>query len=457
VKSHLVIVGLGEVIPYKYFSCIKEAIIRGDIDSYSVIDLVGQRAQVNQRIQVADAKPENVFYLTNKAQPDAFADPEEFKPILEKLLNDKGKLKVLISPEVKAHEAYLKFCVKHGIDSLVEKPIIAPMKDGHFDPSVIESIMKDIIEDIKNNPAHHSVMTLGRYHRVYNDEILNPLKQKMITLGAPITSFHLRTASGVWNLYREYESREDHPYKYGYGMLMHGAYHYIDLFAQFLKLNKLIYPTDSFSLTLSSFVAYPHDQQVRIPKTFNENFNDKVPEWAIESIDSLNYGETDITTTFCLKNRVTGKVLTVGTISLEQTTPSVRSWRDIPLGFYNKNGRVSCTDIEAQLSTLYSIHGRAFKVPKGNPGNITRIDNYAEVQTRSNASLLLDSEYNTEKIFNNYFNSDSNRQLLTLWLQDKEDRSNLIDHFPAMQITQAIALSIRNPGQAIAVDLFDDI
>lgn len=237
-------------------------------------------------------------------------------------------------------------------------------------------------------------------------------------------------------------------------MLMHGAYHYIDLMAQFLELNRLIFPNDLFSLALSSFAAYPSDQSERIPKKFSQKFKDKQPRWAKKSSLTVGYGETDITTTFCLRDKKTNKVITVGTISLEQTTPSIRSWKDIPPNFYNKNGRVSCTDIEAQLSTLFSIHGRSFKVPISVNQKVIKVDNFAKVSTRINAALLKNQDFNSAKTFDNFANSSSNRQLMTAWIKGVEYRSKLDFHVPTMRILQAIALSIRKPGYPITFDLF---
>lgn len=454
VKFHLVIVGFGEVVPYKYLTCIEEAVNRGDIESYSIIDIESQKDIIDHRVRLIKLKPKNIYYLPDPRFKGAWADSSDFGPIFQKLIRENNLIKVFISTEAKAHDSYLKYCVENGIDSLVEKPVITPMKNDLFDPSAIEPTMQYLIKRIHEKPAHHSVMTLGRYHAIYNEEIVEPLKVKMTELKAPLTSFHLRTSSGVWNLYKEYENREDHPYKYGYGMLMHGAYHYIDLMAQFLELNKLIFPNDHFSLTLSSFVAYPSDQGGRIPKMFSQNFEDRQPKWAKKSSLMAGYGETDTTTTFCLKSKKTGKVITVGTISLEQTTPSIRSWKDLTTNFYNKNGRVSCTDIEAQLSTLFSIHGRSFKVPVSVNQQVVKIDNHAKVSTRTNASLLKGQEFNTTKIFDNFTNSSSNRELMTAWFKGNENKSLLIFHLPAMRILQAIALSIRKPGYPITCDLF---
>lgn len=41
----------------------------------------------------------------------------------------------------------------------------------------------------------------------------------------------------MWVMPSEYISRENHPYKYGYGKLFHSGYHFIDLLTWFLEVN----------------------------------------------------------------------------------------------------------------------------------------------------------------------------------------------------------------------------
>jgi hypothetical protein len=451
-STHLVVVGLDEIVTNKYLSCFDHAIKMGQIDAYSIIELETQKEKIERRLQSLEPKPKNIFYLPDTRFKGNWADPAEIESIFDILIRSNGDLKVYIAAELKAHENYLRYCVEKGIDSLVEKPVIAPMKDELFDPFAIDSLMHSLVRKAEEKPAIHSVMTLSRYHKIYNYEVLEPLKTIMLELEAPLTSLHFRTAGGVWNLHREYESREDHPYKYGYGMLMHGAYHYIDLVSQFLTLNKLVFPNNKFTLTLSSFVAYPTDQNERISKKFSEDFDDNRPDWHSTTSNSTKYGETDITTIFCLKNKENGKTITLGTISLEQTTPSIRSWKDIPEDIYNKNGRISSVDLEAQLSTLHSVNVQCFDVPVRINQHVDRIDAFARVSTRTNASLLKDKEYSSTKTFTGLFHSDSNRQLMYRWLNGDENRSLLKDHMSPMRITKVIALTIQKPGYPITID-----
>lgn len=452
VIPHLIVVGFGDLIPYKYLTTIKDAFDRGIIDGYSIVELVSQSEMIKQRLNKVDFKPAEIHFINNATSNKTWACQKEFGPVFDSLIKKHHNIKVFIATEVKAHEEYLKYCIDNNIDSLVEKPIFAPMKKGIYSPSEFIPTMTNMLTSAKKSTAQHSVMTLGRYHKIYNQEMLEPLKSKVKELHAPLTSFHLSTNSGIWNLYSEYETRNDHPYKDGYGMLMHGAYHYVDLMAQFLNLNYLIYPDEKFELCVSAYGAFPSDQKNRIPEIYNKLFKDNAPIWTQDKTKRMHYGETDIVSSFCLKFKKTGKILTVGTISLEQTTPSTRAWKDFPPCFYNKNGRTSCTTIEAQLSTVYSVYGRKYKVPIKEGTSVIRTEDNAEVIIRSNASLLKDSEYYIHKSFKSSRSSDSNRSLLLAWLENEELISTLYEHETAIQITQALGLALQKPGRSIKVD-----
>ena len=235
---HLIVVGFDEIVANKYLPCIRDAINSGHINSYSIIDLESQRTEIDRRIQAASVKPRGVVYLPDSGDR-VRETPQELIAAAVQCLRVPGvPTKVYIATEVRAHEAYLRFCVENHISSLVEKPVLAPVVDGRFKPSYITKTMEELIGVAAGSPAEHSVMTLSRYHQIYNQKVVASLRERMERWETPLTSFHLRAAGGVWNLQREFESRDDHPYKYGYGMMMHGAYHYVDLATQ-IHLDRL--------------------------------------------------------------------------------------------------------------------------------------------------------------------------------------------------------------------------
>lgn len=451
--AHLVVIGFDEIVANKYMGPIIAAQAAGHINGYSVIDLELARAEVEQRTCKVSLPPKQVHYII-ASREELLAHAEKWcAPVLDQLRQQHPQLMIYIATEVASHEWYLRYCVQHNIRSLVEKPVLAPLQNGVFAPELIDPKMRELTNTAAGHESLHSVMILSRYHAIYNGQFINPLRERAIRYHAPVTSIHLRAAGGVWNRHEEFLSREDHPYKYGYGMLMHGAYHYIDVAAQLLELNTLVFPDREFEMTLSGFGAFPRDQNIRIPRPAAEQLDDYRPNWAETDGKTHPMGETDIVSSFWVREKNSDKVLTTGTLSFEQTTPSIRTWRDIPPDLYNKNGRTSLVDVEAQLSSLHAANVRVFDLPIETGLTVDRIDAFARVETRSNASLLRDEKFNDSATFGGVFHSDSNRLLMEHWLAGKEDRSLLHSHRLPMRITQALALCLRQPGQPVTIPL----
>lgn len=446
----LVVVGFDEIVANKYMPCIRQAVKDGYVDSYSIVDLQSERQAVEARLAGADPQPRKCIYLPS-GRREVMLSPATVRAALSSARVRGLPCKAYIATEVSAHEPYLRACVEDGVGSLVEKPVVAPMHGERFDPARISSTMAEILAEVQRNRAPHSVMTLSRYHRVYNDRVIASLRKKMLEWSSPLTSLHLRAAGGVWNLEHEYVDRDDHPYRTGYGMLMHGAYHYIDLTVQCLALNKLLMPDRPLRLQLSSFGAYPADQPHRISHRATTLLGGDSP-CRMFMHDRFRFGETDITSTFRLIDADTGTTITLGTLAFEQTTPSIRNWSSFPAGVYNKNGRTSSVDLEAQLSTLYSMHVHCYDVPDGPDAD--KIGAVADIVTRANASLMPEEPYVAQESFDGLFHSDSNRALMENWLRGTETRSRLDDHYLTMRVTEALALSLRLPGQTVEVDQF---
>ncbi|MEK7152906.1 MAG: hypothetical protein AAB834_03090 [Patescibacteria group bacterium] len=452
--THLVVIGFDEIVSNKYMSCIADAISAKAIDGYTVIDLKSQKPFIESRIAKLSLKPEAVYYLPENFSTAAWSNEKDYEKIITNLAKKKSKIKVYIATEVKAHEGYLRFCVENGFDSLVEKPVFAPMSDTGFDSAKIDSTMHAFVQKAAKTNSRQSVMSLSRYHPIYNDIVITRLQSLMEELDAPITSFHLKAAGGVWNLHREFESSDDHPHKYGYGMLMHGAYHYIDLAAQFISLNRLIYSEQPLTMTVSSHGAFPSDQNDRISKKISADFHDNQPNWpAISPSTDIPYGETDIVSSFCIKNMATSKTIMLGTLAFEQTTPSIRNWEKIPEGLYNKKGRTSRVDLEAQLSTLHAVNVECYDVPIKENGQVDRIDAFARVSTRTNAALLSTHEYVTEETHTGIFHSESNKRLMFAWLMGKETKSSLESHMLPMYMIEALAESLKKPGEPVTIGI----
>lgn len=445
-SAQLVVVGFDEIVAHKYLPCIASAISDGHLRSYSIIDVESEREPIEARLREVPLSPRHVHYLPDPSPAHAMSEAR-IREAFARVTDGSGPVRAYIATEVKAHEPYLRYCIENGIGSLVEKPVIAPLQAGRFAPTQITPTMTELINTgHRTADASHSVMTLSRYHQIYNDRVLAGLADRIATDAAPVTSLHLRCAGGVWNRHDEYETREDHPYKYGYGMMLHGAYHYVDLAVQALRLNRCALPERRLQFQVTAFAACPADQHSRIPAAAAARIADN----GIGDGSMNRFGETDVTAAFRLVDADSGQVVTVGTLAFEQTTPSVRDWSEFPAGTYNKNGRTSAVDLEIGLSTLFSSHVHCYDIPTGDPD---KIDAFARITTRANAALNPAEHYVTTEEHHGVFHSDSNRALMTEWLRGTETRSQLVDHLLPMQVTEAI-LTAATTGSTATVDNF---
>lgn len=430
-KYHLVLIGYGLLVSKKYREIIDDY-FPSTLTAITVIELEGKEDFVNSRISEFSSN------ITAKYTP-----PDSIK-CLEELINHSSaqneKVRVIIATEVRAHELYLQYCIDNNIDFIVEKPVVCPVKDGTFYPEGIKESMDRLSPVLKEATTNSAVMCLSRNHEFYNDNLLKKISTWVAKYQQPVTSIHLHTNSGIWNLNTEYVSREDHPYKYGYGMLMHGAYHYVDIFAQIINENRRLYPEESFELFFSAIGAFPTDQEKRIPPSTASRIGEDQRFYDSDSFNNQEYGETDVCSTFKMVNSSSGHTLTIGTLSFEQTTPCIRSWNTLDPTMYNKNGRTSHTDIIVQLATLMSIQTQTYKVNESE----SKSDYCATELVRVNDSLLPEFKRVSFTNFENFSNSKANEALLRLWLEDKETKSSLKSHLLTMDITYALAMSLKH-------------
>lgn len=453
-KKHLIIIGFGEVHLQKYLNPIRDSLTLGNLTSFSIIDLKSAQEDVSERMKRGDCQDVRLDLLEDEMFTSPIDSTNRITNLILSIKQSLGsEVKAFISTEARFHEIYLRVFFKLGIDTLVEKPVITPTNNGRYAPERIPEIMEQLESASNENGGRNSVMCFSRYHTLYNENLLRTICQKSEHYSAPVTSLHLHTNSGVWNLHNEFEEREDHPYKYGYGMLMHGAYHYIDIAAQVLAMNRNLLPNDELTFRASSYSAHPYDQMIRIPSSISSQFNDQNHDWKSQNSNRYSFGETDVCSSFCLWNETQQRALTIGTLSFEQTTPSIRAWKDLPSNFYNKNGRVASTDVEIQLSTLFSAHSRSYKVPKIREGKVVSVVNHGEITSRSNGALFPNEECNTKQEFSGFTNTDSNLRLLKQWISGEETKSSFQSHKFTMSILKCLSCSIQNQGASHSVEV----
>jgi hypothetical protein len=144
---------------------------------------------------------------------------------------------------------------------------------------------------------------------------------------------------GMWNMPDEFFTRENHPYKYGYGKLLHSGYHFIHLLASLLKTSysacDKIPDTAELYATNFSPTDFTHFLGC---KEYNRFFKqDKYAALFNNPNEFDKLGELDFygILQFFHQNRK----LTTCTLNLLQNGFSHRAWDVLPYYTYKSNGR----------------------------------------------------------------------------------------------------------------------
>lgn len=436
-KPQLLIIGYDEIVHDKYIEIFIKHVQNGALNGFSIIDLESEKSEVNNKISKLSQKPDDIFYLFNK-------DTTEYIDILDNFRRKyNNNIYIYIATELKYHEQYIMYCLEHDIYTLVEKPIFAPLDEKKmFDPSKLIKKYEEMLKIQEKNINDIHVTTLGRYHDLYNDIYLSNIFNQIDKTKNPVTTINMGHYAGVWNRLEEYITRDDHSYKFGYGSIMHGAYHYLDLVSQILEKNNLLF-NQSTAIYVNSYGAFPVDQNIRISQEVS-NFIDDYSE--IDSNILRDFGETDVVSIIKQVDKVSNKTILIGTLNFSQTTPSIRNWGEFPQNYYNKNGRVSDVSIDVCLGPIYSSHIRCYDVPEKN--NFEHMDAEAYILNKENPYFL-----NTNNIINNFSIKEishrkSNILLIEKWILKQEKKSKLINHFPVIKLIESILSSMISQNES---------
>lgn len=134
---------------------------------------------------------------------------------------------VLICTEPKVRKTYAVWAARHGWDLFMDKPVSAFMGLENIDS--LQGDFDEIITAVNTYQVRAVVSCERRAHLGYL------WLQERIQERPPLTGIDIHFAGGVWKTPSEYVSDENHPFHYGYGILLHSGYHYIDLLAGWLE------------------------------------------------------------------------------------------------------------------------------------------------------------------------------------------------------------------------------
>ncbi|WP_248783004.1 NUDIX hydrolase [Staphylococcus microti] len=202
----------------------------------------------------------------------------------------------IISTEPRSHNLYIDFCLSMNINILCNKPLTTPM---YTNTPVGASLIAENFQsyDAKwqaSDTALFELQTIKRTHKVY--QYVRMLVEEVVkTYQVPINKLTISSSDDHWYLPSDTALKETHPYKYGYGRLMHNGYHFIELLTSFTNINKKY----GFIETQKNYHVSdyrPSDFYKYYGKAFNEQLGFFDNDDTYQNLNIVqNFGEFDLT------------------------------------------------------------------------------------------------------------------------------------------------------------------
>ena len=362
--KNYIFIGLGPHAKRIYYPFLEKYQAKYNIHLKLLIELENQSQKVAEFLSQRKLQPEKVLYLPNNESNrmggvlDGIAKKE-----LDLLIKNEKIDGIIISTEPKAHKIYAEWALKNNINVLMDKPITTPIYPSTNINSA-NQIYKDYL-DLKNllkqSKSKFYIVCQRRNHKGYTF-VKNYLKDFISEFAIPISYIDIYHADGAWSLPHEFY-KENHPYKYGYGKLMHSGYHFVDLFAWIVQANFNLKTAKPNLAKIYTARFTPNDLFHQIDEGMHDKFFNQP---AIKNFyktynrkDYQNFGELDA---YILLQLMQDKnVVTTGSINLQQNSFSRRGWFDLPADTYKGNGRVRHERVNIQVSHFLNIQVHSYQ------------------------------------------------------------------------------------------------
>ena len=442
-----VLVGLGPHAKRIYISIFKKLRLNLSL----LIDLKSKQSEIEEYLKENDISTE--LFLVDDSYKDSTCLPKNIANILERKIKSKNIKYAIISTEPKAHFMYSKFFLENEINILLDKPITAPINCNN---DIIQTNkIKEEYEELcrlyerKKDKMHFTIQCQRRFHEgfIY---IRNLLTEIVKQYNIPITYVDIYHNDGMWVMPSEFLTRENHPYKYGYGKLFHSGYHFIDLLTWLLEVNNLTQNKKINNAEMYVSTYNPNDALTVIneqdyQKLFQtDKFNNI---FSTAENDFKNYGEIDFHSIINFKKD--DKTITNCTLNLMQSGFSRRSWCELPKDIYKGNGRVRHERLNIEVGPLLNIQIHCYQAYEiyeeerifGN--NVGSIEHF-EIYIFRNCNIIggkpfekidLDTISDNDKAYFCDKNEQARENCFISFLDNVNYESDLLRHKDAINLT----------------------
>ncbi|HMY16684.1 MAG TPA: hypothetical protein PKA58_10225 [Polyangium sp.] len=417
------LVGLGPHAQRIYFPLLADLAKRGAIELTHVFELHGRKTTVERLLDEAHIGTEAIF-LSSEA--DALS-------ALERACAIRAFDALIIACDPLCREPYYKFALRNRIAVLADKPVFA-LPGLALDPMVASEFLRQTVAlagAFSKSGIPFVVQAQRRVHPGYR-WMKNYLQNVSQEFGVPVTSVHIQHADGMWVLPDEWD-REHHPYKYGFGKLMHSGYHFVDLLCWLLGMTdgdpydavelagKGTWPAEALALWQGNALV-PPEHRVS-------------PKVSPESL-----GEYDVSA--LLQFRSEGRPKTQAHLQLQHNSFSDRDPRKIVTDPYKGTGRVRHERVDLKLSSLVNLQVHSYQSastsePTGTaPGQRDHFDLYVfrniavcggEAFTKLSFGQAQGTRWRSH-------NEAAREELLLSFLRGEETGSELSSHLTTVQL-----------------------
>lgn len=357
----LALIGLGPHSKRIYYPFIEKHASEFGIQLTALVELEESKESTQDFLSKRAIQPQNIKYLTQieREGPELSAQAQDF---LDQMLSEEGLDGIIIATEPKSHFKYTKWALERNVNILMDKPITAP-KNCSSDINSARKVFDDystIKRLLSKSSARLVVQCQRRYHKGYQ-MALEAIKEVVEEYQVPITYMDIYHADGMWNMPPEFLFRENHPYKYGYGKLMHSGYHFIDLFYLLNKLNFNLKDKAPNNLEIYAKSLRPKDFTFQLDQDFyKKNLpNSQISDFFEDHHNIDKFGEIDVYTK--IQSKRDDKVVGTASIDLLQNSFSRRAWPELPLDTYKGNGRVRHERVNIQISHLMNLQVHSYQ------------------------------------------------------------------------------------------------
>ncbi|MDE9459553.1 Gfo/Idh/MocA family oxidoreductase [Xenorhabdus bovienii] len=282
----IIIFGCGPHFLNRYLDVLLE--YRNTIEVLLVVDLKCREMKILNALKEKGLNSRAYLFLDEKYRN--YPTTKEINILLSKIPEIYQADAVIVSTEPKAHKAYALWATENGLNVFMDKPITAPYLPN--DKSLMTDFTELLTASKKNN--NRFVISCERRIQLGYKYVEGYLADFISSFRIPITSIHVHFGGGSWVIPSEMPNLENHPIKYGYGVLFHSGYHYLDLVARFAQYNKLVQEIDLCNPQVKTMVVRPNQLAETLPfSSYSHIIKEKNKNKNEIAYHLSNYGELD--------------------------------------------------------------------------------------------------------------------------------------------------------------------